>query len=150
MWSGKRADCRPGLFRLQSITPSLKGSITPPMVHARVCDLRGSRPFWALQGHRWPLDAGVAVGTVVPHLHGMSTNRMHEPRVGIEIARAPGGERPHHAPQLLALVSQHVHGTWGVVRVESARDKPMLLHQLEPIRENGGGNPGEGGQEILE
>src|SRR5437867_13130280 len=101
-----------------------------------------ARPLWALEGHRAPLDAGIAVGTVVPYLHGMSAVRMHQPRVGMDVARTPGAERSHHAAQLLALVSQHVLGTCGVVRGERTRDEPALRHQLEPTREAGASNAG--------
>src|SRR5262245_66566635 len=37
-----------------------------------------------------------------------------------------------------------------MVGVETARNQPMLFHELEPIRENRRRNPCEGGLEVLE
>ena len=71
-------------------------------------------------------------------------------RLPMDVPRAPRRQRPHYHPELLPLVGQDVLGPRRMVRVEPACHEPVLIHQLEPIREDVRWNSRQAPLEILE
>src|SRR5216117_2344576 len=67
----------------------------------------------------------------------------------MDVSRAPRRQRADHDAQLPSLVGQCVLGPRGMLRVEPARDQPVLLHQLEAPGQQGGRDAGQGGMEVL-
>jgi len=80
----------------------------------------------------------------------MAAFGVHQRGLPVDVTRAPRRQGADDHPELAPLVGQRVLRARRVVGVEPARHERVLLHQLEPIRENVGRDPREALLEILE